>query len=191
MSLDYRARWAIGMLLVAAVLVTQGQHDATSLHLPQAAWAAFFLGGFYLRHARLWALGLGLIWTLDYAAVTWGGVSDFCLTPAYLFMVPAYGVLWLAGRFCGTRFRALDWHSFSVLAVGLLSSIVVAETLASGSFYLLSGRIEQVSPAGLATYLMTWAPQTLEAFAFWIGVAAPIHAVARLLGGVSALGRSV
>ena len=190
MSLSYRARWAIGVLLAVLVLATHGQHDATALHLPQATWAAFFLGGYYLRQTRLWVLGLGLVGALDLAAVTWGGVSDFCLSPAYLFMVPAYGVLWLAGRTCATQVTGLDRRSLRVLALGL-SSIVVAETLASGSFYLFSGRIEQVSLGGLATYLVTWAPQTLASFAFWIGVAAPIHAAVRHLNGASGLRRSV
>ncbi len=190
MSLHYRARWAIGVLLAVMVLATHGQHDATPLHLPQATWAAFFLGGYYLRHVRLWILGLGLVGALDFAAVTWGGVSDFCLSPAYLFMVPAYGVLWLAGRFSATHVGGLDRRSLMALALGL-SSIVVAETLASGSFYLWSGRIEQVSLGGLVAYLVTWAPQTLESFAFWIGVAAPIHVAVRFLSDALDLRRSV
>ncbi len=190
MSLHYRAQWAIGVLLAVMVLVTHGQHDATPLHLPQATWAAFFLGGFYLRHVRLWMLGLGLVGALDFAAVTWGGVSDFCLSPAYVFMVPAYGVLWLAGRTCAANGVGLDRRGLVALALGL-SGIVAAEILASGSFYLLSGRMEQISLGGLATYLLTWVPQTLESFVFWIGVAAPIHAAVRFLYGASALRRSV
>src|SRR5487761_2792363 len=182
MSLHYRARWAIGVLLAVLVMVTHGRHDATPLHLPQATWAAFFLGGVYLRQMRLWVLGLALVGALDFAAVTWGGVSDFCLSPAYLFMVPAYGVLWLAGRTCAAHGLGLDRRRLGVLALGL-SSIVVAEILASGSFYLLSGRMEQVSPGGLVAYLWTWAPQTLASFAFWIGVATPIHAAVRFLNG--------
>jgi hypothetical protein len=189
MSLHYRSRWAIGVLLAAMVLLTHGQHDATPLHLPQATWAAFFLGGFYLRYVRLWMLGLGLVGALDFVAVTWGGVSDFCLSPAYLFMVPAYGVLWLAGRYCAAHATGLDRRSFMVLALGL-SSIVVAEILASGSFYLLSGRMDQVSLGGLVAYFVTWAPQTFQSFAFWIGVAAPIHAVVRFLSGALDLRRS-
>jgi len=190
MSLHYRARWAIGVLLVMLVMVTHGQHDATPLHLPQATWAAFFLGGFYLRQARLWVLGLALVGALDFAAVTWGGVSDFCLSPAYLFMVPAYGVLWLAGRHCAAHGLGLDRRSLFTLVLSL-SSIVLAEILASGSFYLLSGRVGQVSLDGLVVYLATWAPQTFKSFAFWIGVAAPIHGAVRFLNGALGLRRSV
>ncbi|MDE2259588.1 MAG: hypothetical protein KGK17_04590 [Betaproteobacteria bacterium] len=189
MRLDYRARWAIGVLLVLLVMVTHGQHDATSLHLPQATWAAFFLGGFYLRQTRLWVLGLGLVGALDYAMVTWGGVSDFCLTPAYLFMIPAYGVLWLAGRIFAAHAR-LEWRSLGVLML-CCSSIVVAEILASGSFYLFSGRPDHVSLAGLTTALVTWAPSTFKAFTFWIGVAAPIHTAIMFLRGAGASRRSV
>ncbi len=190
MQLDYRARWAIGVLLVLLVMVTHGQHDATPLHLPQATWAAFFLGGFYLRQARLWVLGLGLVGALDYAMVTWGGVVDFRLTPAYLFMIPAYGVLWLAGRIFAAHAR-MQWRSLGVLVLCCSSSIVLAEILANGSFYLLSGYPDHVSIAGLMVALVTWAPSTLKAFAFWIGVAAPIHVAIMLLHGARVSRRSV
>lgn len=189
MTLDNRTRCLAALLLGGLVAATHGQHDLTAFHFPPATWAAFFLGGLLLKRTGWWISGLVLVGGLDYAAITWGGVSDYCISPAYLFMVPAYGTLWLAGRLAS---RHLRWQlRDGIVVAASLSSILIAETLASGSFYLLSGRIPQATLAGLPTYLVTWAPLTLEAFVFWIGAFALAAGVVQLLrtAGFSA-GRS-
>lgn len=181
MNLDDRTRPLAALLLGGLVAATHGQHDLSTFHLPPATWAAFFLGGLLLQRAGWWVAGLALVGGLDYAALTWGGVSDYCMTPAYLLMVPAYGTLWLAGRLASRHLRR-QWRDAFIVAVSL-ASILVAEALASGGFYLFSGRIPQASLAGLPAYLITWAPQTLEAFAFWIGASALAAGILVLLRG--------
>jgi hypothetical protein len=173
MNLSHRIKWGIGSMLAFLVAATQGHHFGTSLVLPPAAWAAFFMGGLYLGQWRFFAIGLCLVGALDFAAVTWGGVSDACITPAYFFMVPAYGVLWLAGR-------RMSRHSQPILRnlpffLLSLSSIGAAEFIASGSYYWISQPAGAASLNGLAVYLVTWFPQTLQAFAFWMLPAAWVH----------------
>ena len=170
-----------GLLLGLVVVLTHGQHALTPYALPPATWAAFFAGGMILQRARWWGVGLALVLALDVVAVTWGGVSDFCLSPAYVFMVPAYGVLWLAGRVAA---RHLHWQLRDLAMMALcLSSIVLAEILASGSFYLLSDRVPHANLTGLPAYLIAWGPQTLKAFLFWIGVFALTAGVTQLFRG--------
>jgi len=93
-----RSQLAIGSTLVLLLIATRGHHFATLYDLPGASWAVFFLAGVYLR--LRWVFGglLALTWGLDFVAYTWSGVSGFCLTPAYVFLLPASGALWLAGR---------------------------------------------------------------------------------------------
>ncbi|MDE2354675.1 MAG: hypothetical protein KGL17_06590, partial [Betaproteobacteria bacterium] len=60
---------------------------------------------------------------------------------------------------------------------------------ASGSFYLFSGKVVQAGLAGLPAYLVTWAPATLEAFAFWMGASALAGGALLLLRGAGVLPR--
>ncbi|MDE2624529.1 MAG: hypothetical protein KGM40_03835 [Betaproteobacteria bacterium] len=187
MNLDARARRVAALSLGLLVAVTHGQHDLTALHLPPATWAAFFLGGLLLQRAGWWVLGLALVGLLDTIAIRWGGVSDFCISPAYLFMIPAYGTLWFAGRKAS---RHLHWQlRHGLVVAACLGSILIAETLASGSFYLFSGKVAQAGLAGLPAYLVTWAPATLEAFAFWMGASALAGGALLLLRGAGVLPR--
>jgi hypothetical protein len=70
---------------------------------------------------------------IDYAAVTWGGVSSFCITPAYVFLMPAYGALWLVGHWYASH------HHFALstlvpLAGSVLVGAVVCELFSSCGF---------------------------------------------------------
>ncbi|MDE2622373.1 MAG: hypothetical protein KGM83_04170 [Betaproteobacteria bacterium] len=187
MTLDDRTRRIVALSLALLVAATHGQHDLSAFHLPPATWAAFFLGGLLLQRAGWWVLGLALVAALDTIAIRWGGVSDFCMSPAYLFMIPAYGTLWLAGRVASRHLHRQLRDGLIVAAC--LGSILVAETLASGSFYLFSGKVAQHGLKGLPSYLITWAPQTLEAFAFWIGASALAGSAVLLLRGAGVLPR--
>ena len=88
-----RQQLAVGLALAGLMALTRGQHLGALGFAPDASWAVFFLAGVYLE--PLWALPalMLLAFFLDLAAVTWGGVDGFCLTPAYLALVPAHALL--------------------------------------------------------------------------------------------------
>jgi hypothetical protein len=60
---------------------TRGYHFVTTEHLPSASWAAFFLAGMYLGSRWVFPVLLAEAALLDFAAITWGGVSNFCVSP--------------------------------------------------------------------------------------------------------------
>jgi hypothetical protein len=96
-SLSVRAQWTIGIVLALLMAATCGYHFVTIEHLPSASWAAFFIAGMYLGSRLVFPALLAEAALLDFAAITWGGVSNFCVTPAYGFLLPAYSTLWVAG----------------------------------------------------------------------------------------------
>ena len=100
---DNRKQIAIGATLALLTVATHGHHYASALNLPPATWAVFFLAGFYFRSARMFAALLVEVVILDYLATNIGGVSHYCISPAYGFLLPAYGSLWLAGRAMASR----------------------------------------------------------------------------------------
>jgi hypothetical protein len=153
-STDTRSRMLIGLALAALMAATRGQQFAPlGQHLPDASLAAFFLAGFYLRSA--WGFGalFAFATLIDLTAIGWGGVSGYCLTPAYWLLVPAYGSVWAVGRWYAGRHRE-SAATLPVLGAALLVGGLAAELFASGGFYLLSGRFAEVSLVGLGHSLV-------------------------------------
>lgn len=176
-TLATRHQLAIAAVLVALMVVTRGHHFATLKHaLPSASWAVFFLAGVYLRPA--WALPgmLGLAAFLDYAAIGWGGFSSFCVSPAYVALIPAYGALWLAGRWYAGRYGSAP-ASLVPLGLSVLAGAFVCELISSGSFYFFSGRFADPTWTEFAGRVVRYFPSFLGAMAFWIAAAAVVHAL--------------
>jgi hypothetical protein len=178
--LTVRQQLLVGTALALLMAVTRGQHLAALGFLPDASWAVFFLAGVYLRPA--WALPalMAEAFVLDFAAITWGGVSSFCFTPAYALLLPAQAALWLGGRWYAGRHRQA-WSTLLPLALALSGSAVVAEVLASGGFYLFSGRFAELSLAELGARLVRYFPSSLGALVLYTGLAALVHAAFTLV----------
>ncbi len=174
LTLSTRNQMIIALLLVALMVITRGHHFASMHNLPGASWAVFFLAGVYLR--SVWPL-LGffvLCWVLDFAAYTWGGTSGFCITPAYILLLPAYASLWLAGRWYATRHQ-FSWRTFMPLSLSVVSGLALCELFSSGGFYFFSGRFTQTSLVEFGERLLTYFPMYIESFLFYAGFAAAIH----------------
>lgn len=116
---------------------------ATRFHhflLPDASLAVFFLAGYFIGCGPFFAFLLLLAALIDWVAVTLMGVSDWCITPAYVFLIPTYGVVWLAGRWCR---RWSFWApKLWTLAFG---ASVVAFLISNLSFYAFSGYFEAMA----------------------------------------------
>lgn len=174
LTLSRRNQLVIGMALAALMIATRGQHFATLHGLPGASWAVFFLAGVYLRPVWVLPAALGLAGFLDFAAFTWGGASGFCLTPAYAFLLPAYGSLWLAGRWYAGRYR-LAWGTLASLAAAAFAGTAVCELFSSGGFYFFSGRFAEPMLAEFGARLAKYFPSYLGSLVFYVAIAAVVH----------------
>lgn len=121
------------------------------LPVPDASWAVFFLGGFYLRGLARWALPLLMIEAvlIDWFATQHLGVSSYCLTPAYAFLIPTHAVLWFGGGWLQARLR-LDLRGAALFAASAFLSVTAAYVISNTSSYWLGG---QVPAPNLAEYL--------------------------------------
>ena len=113
---------ALFALLMAA---TRFHHFGSALFLPDASLAVFFLAGFYLSGVMALAVLLLEAGLIDYLAITMGGVSDWCVTPAYWFLIPTYACLWCGGRWYAGRRRRV-WSTLLPLIGTLLFSVSLA-----------------------------------------------------------------
>ena len=175
LKLSTRHQIAIGIALIALMIATRGQHFPTVKQmLPSASWAVFFLAGVYLRPAWTLAAFFGLASFLDFAAINWQGVSDYCISPAYIALIPAYAALWFGGRWFAGRYAmkpvALLWLGASTLA-----STFVCELISSGGFYFFSGRFAEPTLIEFASRIVKYYPSFGGSTAFWIAVAAIVH----------------
>lgn len=162
--------------ILAAVMLLTRSHALTHLvHIPSTALASYFVLGYFVRRftgfAGLFALGYGI----DVVSISMLGVSDFCYTPAYAMLIPAYGVMWMAGRYAARMPERLQ--SLPAIAVLLTAATFVSHLFSSGGFYFLGGRFPDPTMAGFLPRLTRYFPFSLMSSLMWTGVAAALWAL--------------
>ncbi len=171
--------------LMALMAATRFHHFGTAFALPDASLAVFFLAGLWLGGRYLFAILLLEAGLIDYLAITEMGVSDFCISPAYVFLIPAYAALWLGGKWCGRQTLSIAGAA-SQIAV-LAASTSTAFLLSNASFFLLSDKNTDGSWAhyvdGFARYYPPYLSSTLI---YAVGIFAVITLIKALLSGKTA-----
>ena len=171
-----RTPLVIALLLAALMAATRFHHFGSAISLPDASLAIFFLAGFYLRSPLLFAGLLAEAALVDSVAITYGGVSDWCISPAYVFLIPTYASLWFAGRWAAARHRQA-WSTLAPLFAALAAGVAVAFLISNGSFYLLSGRFPELSWAQYAARVAKYFPPYAMSTFLYVLLAAAVHAV--------------
>ncbi len=129
--------------LMALMAATRFHHFGDLQTPPDASWAVFFLAGLFVPQSAFFALLFLEAVLIDLLATTYGGISDWCITPAYLFLVPTYGVLWFAGRRC--RRHDLDRTAGLIRTLAVLTVAVgLAFAISNAAFYFLSGYFDHL-----------------------------------------------
>ena len=127
-----------------ALLMLATRYQAFLQHfveMPDASWAIFFIAGFYLKGMARWVFPLLMVEAvlIDIVVTQHMGVSDFCITPAYGFLLPTHAVLWLAGdwlrRNATENLRGMIW-----LVASAFVSVTLAYAISNGGFYWFGGR---------------------------------------------------
>ena len=153
---------SLPILLINLMVMTRFHHFGDVLHLPDASLAVFFFAGFYRKKALLGFL-LGLAALIDFIAIK-NGTSGWCVTPAYVFLIPTYATLWFAGRIAA-RFNT-GKVSDLVKSLGLLMlSASMAFVISNASFYAFSGKFDALAMADyvaeIQQYFMPYVGSTL------------------------------
>ena len=172
--------WQAGtyLTLALAMAATRFGHLGSAWAPPDASWAVFFAAGFYLTGQRRWVLAALLLEAVivDFVAIRFYGVSDYCVTLAYWFIVPAYSVLWLGGAWLRNRYQHRP-GDLARLVVSLLASFSVCFLLTQGSFYWLGGRLSDPTAAGWWLNFTSWYGRFLLVTGSYVGLVAVGHVV--------------
>lgn len=170
-----RFQWTIFAILAAVMLLTRSHALTHMEHVPSTALASFFVLGYFVRRAAGFAGLFGLAYAIDVVSMSVLGVSDFCYTPAYAMLVPAYAAMWMAGRFAANLPERLSSLPTMALLVG--GATVVAHLCSSGGFYFLGGRYPDPTLAEFAPRFARYFPRALVASLTWSGIAAALWAL--------------
>lgn len=171
------------MLLMA---LTRYNHFGSSATLPDASYAAFFLGGLYLGRARgaLVVLGLLLLEAalVDYYAINFRGVSAWCVTSAYGFLAFAYAALWYVGRWYAPR-HDLTARGLAGVFVAATAAGSMAFVIANVSFYLLAGYFGSMGVAEFAVRVAPYYASYVEVAVLYVGCAVVLEMLRALVSG--------
>jgi len=148
--------------------------------VPDASWAAFFLGGFYLRTWARWAFPvfMALAVLADYVVISGQGMNfwaHYCMSAAYWFLVPAYFALWFGGMLTRRFYQEANGKALAVLAASLFSSVVLCHLLSQGSFYWISDSVADPTFAGWWKNYSDWFVPYLRTTAIYVGLAVIAH----------------
>lgn len=171
-ALSTKNQWLVGGILLLAMLVTRA-HVAD--HLLDASWAVFFLAGFYLRKVLAFGVFMAVAVAIDYVGITQFGVSDFCVSQAYVALVPAYGALFVAGRWLASAWQGETLATLSKLVLAVVVGFAVSEVISSGSFYAFSGKFAEFSVVELGGRLVKYAPHGLYVTSLYVAVGTALH----------------
>lgn len=169
-----RVQVVLSITFAMLMAATRGHHFGALEYVPTASWAVFFLAGIYHSSRWIFPMLLAEAALLDFAAGAWGGIDSFCVSPAYGFLLPAYGMLWGAGRWYAWRHQEKT-ATLLPLTVSLFVGTILCELISSGSFYFFSGRFEQTNLIQFASRFAKYFPWSFSAVLFYTGIACVIH----------------
>ena len=178
-------------LLVLLMAGTRLNHFAP---VPDASWAVFFIGGFYLRNWTRWAFPLlmGLAVVVDWVVISNQGMSfwqHYCVSAAYWMLIPAYFAMWTGGMLLRRYYRSASLKSLGMLAATVIGSVALCHLIAQGSFYWISASVAEPTFAGWAKNYSDWLLPYMQSAAMYVGAAALVQVVAEAVSKQPAAGR--
>ena len=163
--------------LMALMAATRFHHFGTPFALPDASLAIFFLAGLWLGGRYLFAALLLEAGLIDYLAITKLGVSDFCVSQAYVFLLPTYAAMWFGGKWC----RQFETQSPVALAKQFAALVIATSSaflISNGSFYLLSGRYAEGNWAEyIERFAMYYPPYMTSTLIYGVVIFAAVSAI--------------
>lgn len=154
-------------------------HFGSSISLPDASLAVFFLAGFYLARLALPAVAAFVLLLLgaggvDYYAIAFRGVSDACISPAYWFLIPTYACMWYAGRWFAVC-QQINWGGLRLLAIAAWGSTTAAFLISNTSFYLLTPLVSNPNLPQYVKGIAEYYPPYLLCTLLYLACASVLH----------------
>lgn len=168
-------------LLVLLMAATRSHAFTHFTPVPDASWAVFFIGGFYLRAWARWAFPALMLLAvgIDYAVIAGQGqafFSHYCVSPGYWMLIPAHAAMWAGGHWLRSRYQGASLGALARTATVLPLATAACHLFAQGGFYWLSPAVARPDLAGWAANYGHWFLPYLAATAMFVAVAAVAQA---------------
>ena len=172
----------IGIALVALILLTRTSHFGTSVLLPDATIAALFLTGIFMKKLRWLAISIVVAFAVDFYALGFAGVSDYCMSLGYWGLIPTYAMVWGAGRYI-----AKQDHPFAltVFVPAALLSTSLAFILSNAFWYAFSDKVNTLTVMEFSQRVAHYYTPYLSYTIFYIGSAWVVQAAFKKLSVAS------
>lgn len=178
MMMQLTTRRLAGFCALATLMIaTRSGHLGNAWAPPDASWAVLYLAGFYFGREWRWALPTLLCTAIavDFIVIKDFGVSSYCVTVAYVFMLPAYALLWAGGAWMRRAYRH-EPADLARWAASLLLASSLCFLVTNATFYWLGGRIADSSLSGWWRSFSHWYPGFIEVPFVYTGIAVLLHA---------------
>ena len=168
MSLKTQNSTLIGMALIALILLTRSSHFGTSFLLPDATLAALFLTGMLMQKVRWLAIAITVAFAVDFYALGFAGVSDYCMSLGYWGLIPTYAMVWGAGRFIAKQEKPF---ALQVFVPAALMAASLAFVLSNAFWYSFSDKVNSLTVVEFSARVAQYFTPYLGYTMFYLGVA--------------------
>jgi len=163
--------WIIGGLLLLTMVLTR---SPLINHIQDTSWAVFFLLGFYNRRVFIFGLFFLAAFAVDLLVIQTQGIANFCFTPAYPFLIPAYAALWTAGRWFANHYQE-NLRGGIYLVAAAIVGITVSFLISNFGFYWFSGRFPDLSSFEYVQRIAKYLPMYLQTTLLYLGIVVVVH----------------
>jgi hypothetical protein len=176
---------AVILTLLAVVLAATRIHHFAPV--PDASWAVFFVGGFYLSQWTRWAFPalMLLAVAVDWIVISGQGTNfwtHYCVSPGYWALVPAHLAMWAGGWWLQRHHGGIGWKALGLLALVLPVSVAACHLFAQGGFYWFANAVAEPTLAGWWKNYGDWLGPYLRVAAMYVAIAALAHVALVQLG---------
>lgn len=132
----------LGAGLIAAIILTRTNHFGSNVYLPDATLAVLFLGGLLIARKSWLGLVIASAFAMDFYALGFKGVSDYCMSLGYWGLIPTYALVWGAGRWLASKQTPFAAAPFAATALAVTSAAFV---LSNAFWYVFSDKVATMS----------------------------------------------
>ncbi len=137
----------VSMGLIALILLTRTNHFGSNVYLPDATIAVLFLGGLLIPRASWLGWAIIAAFGMDFYALGYKGVSDYCMSLGYWGLIPTYALVWGAGRWLASYTASKQQSPFKLLPFVLLGVIAssIGFVVSNAFWYAFSDKVATLS----------------------------------------------
>lgn len=173
----------IGTALVALILLTRTNHFGSSIYLPDATIAVLFVGGLLVQRLRWFAIAVIAAFGMDFYALGYKGVSDYCMSFGYWGLIPTYAAVWWMGRTLAAYAQKKQANPFAIAAYTAFAWLAasIGFILSNAFWYAFSDKVNTLSVVEFSQRVAQYYTPYVGYALMYVGIAWLVNLAAKSL----------